>query len=280
MKAFARRCHAAANRSCASAMIEGLETRRMLSAAPEAQITPLAAVPQIKVMPAASAKIMAGKTRHETVTIQNTAAASETEVVTITLAPSIDGTTACGSYSTPSMTRTLTIEGHSRASVRVPFVAPVTLAAGSYRTLATVQVGAETLTAAAPRMYTLTLPAVAVSTPDLVGDYAGLITGTHFSRGNLFADTATFSWETTDQTTSGMSGLFSVGTGQSAGTMNGSELSNGRIHFTLKSDDINYVVTGKVMHNGAMIKGHFSGKLTDNIFPAIDGQFRIFRQGT
>lgn len=278
IKSIARRFRASANCSRAMSLFEGLESRRMLSASPAT--TPSASVPQVHLMPAASAKLLSGKTSSQTVVIRNPNAETETQKVTITLAPSLDGTTACESYSTPTVTKTLTIKGHRSAHVKVPFIAPATMAAGKYCTLATVQLGASTMTIAAPSFYTLRLAPAVTTTPNLVGYYSGIITGTNYTRGNLMMDQATFSWDTTQQTTTCLNGVFSVGTGQTAGTMNGSELNTGKFRFTLMSDDIKYVVRGRVMNNGEMIKGSFRGKLAHNVFPWANGSFRIIRQAS
>jgi hypothetical protein len=255
-------------------MIESLEDRRLLSAAP------------VQLKAATPAKILAGNTGTDVVTIRNLTAASETEAVTITLAPSLDGTTAAGAYSSPSVSETLTLKAHGSASVKVPFVPPTTLAAGKYHTLATVEVGTNTFTATAPGAYTLTLPPGPTTTPSLIGHYSGLITATSGSSGGIFGGgthtthEATFIWQTTAQTDSSLTGLFAVGSQQTTGTMTGSENTSGVISYTLASADINYTILGKVTSNGSEITGTFKGSLVNNIFAKLNGHFKILLQSS
>src|SRR4051812_4760710 len=79
-----------ARRSCGSPMIEGLESRRLLSASPLAHLADARAASVVQLKPAAPAKISAGNTGTESVTIRNLGTESETEDVTITLVPSLD----------------------------------------------------------------------------------------------------------------------------------------------------------------------------------------------
>lgn len=279
MKSMTRRSRASANCSRASSMIEGLESRQLLSASLVTHPAPSTSAPLVHLMPA-SAKILAGKTSFQTVVIRNPGSEHVTQAVAITLAPSVDGLSACESYSTPGVTKTLTIKGHGSARVKVPFIVPATLGAGKYCTLATVRLGASTITVAAPSSYTLRVSPALTTTPNLVGYYTGVIKGTSYSHGNLMLDEATFSWDTTQQTTSCLNGYFAVGTGGTAGTMNGSELTSGKIRFTFKSAYMNYVVSGRVMHDGGMIKGSFRGKFAENVFPWVNGSFKIVRQAS
>ncbi len=261
-----------------SSVIEVLEGRQLLSATAVANLAPVNCVPQVEVSPAARSRVMAGKTRSEVVKIRNTSAQRLTEQVTITLAPSTDGTSACGCYSTPSVTRTLSIRAHGSASVRIPFIAPTTLATGKYQTVATVQVGATTIRAAATRSYSLVLPPAPLATSNLVGSYFGIISGSSTSHGNVMDSQATFSWNTTEQTTDHLSGVFSVGTGLVIGTMTGQELDNSRIHFTLKSDHLKYEITGRLLPDGVTIKGTFQGTVAKTLFTGVEGTFKITRQ--
>ncbi len=263
-----------------SGMIEALESRRLLSVSPVTHLAPSALAAAITLKPATPAKILAGRTGFETVTIRNSSAASETQDISITLAPSLDGTTAAGSYSTPGVTETLTIKAHGSATVKVPFIPPATLAAGRYRTLAYVQVGFSTTLATAPGAYTLVLPPGSTTTPSLIGHYAGLILATSSTGGAHGTHSAGFGWETTDQTDSTLTGLFAVGSGQAAGVMTGAELTTGVIQFTFTSDDITYTIKGKVTPDGSRISGTFKGVLLNNIFKKLNGNFRLSRQAS
>ncbi len=260
-----------------TARIEGLEGRRLLSAAP----------PVVQLKAVTPGKILAGNTGYETVIVHNPTTAPVTESVTVTLAPSLDGATAAGAYAAATTTQTVTIAKHGAAKVKVPFVPPTTLAAGKYHTLATVVAGADTVSAVAPGTYTLTLPPAPTITPSLVGDYSGLIKSTtSTSTGFLGTGTntrvkeATFIWQTTAQTLTGLTGLFAVGSGQTTTTMTGSELTTGAITYTLTSADINYTIKGKVTADGGVITGTFKGTLVNNIFSTLNGTFKLTRQTT
>jgi hypothetical protein len=257
-----------ARKSHLSSMIEGLESRQLLSASP------------VLLKPVTPNKITAGNTGTEVVTIKNPTKASVTESVTITLAPSLNGHTAAGSYSSPSVTESLTIGAHGSAKVTVPFVPPNTLVSGKYHTLATVQIGADTFHAAAPGLYTLTVPPVPTTTPSLIGHYTGLIkiTGSVGDHGATITKEAGFIWQTTSQTTTGLTGLFVVGIGQFTGTMTGSEFLNGTFSFALASPDINYTVSGKVLNNGGELTGAFHGTFINNLFKKINGNFKLTLQ--
>jgi hypothetical protein len=255
-------------------MIETLEDRQLLSAAP------------VQLKPVTPAKILAGNTGSDVVTIRNLTAASETEAVTITLAPSLNGTTAAGAYSSPSVTETLTLKAHGSASVKVPFIPPTTLVAGKYHTLATVDFGGNTITATAPGTYTLTLPPGPTTTPSLIGHYSGLITATSSSGGGIFGGgshtthEATFIWQTTAQTESSLTGLFAVGSGQTTGTMTGSETTTGTFSYALASANINYTIAGKVLDGGSELTGAFKGTLVNNIFARLNGHFKLLLQSS
>ena len=261
-----------ASRSGAS-VFEMLEDRRLLSASP------------VQLKAVSPGKILAGNTGTEAVVVHNLTADPLTESVTVSLAPSLDGTTAAGAYSTPAVTETLTLAKHGSATVKVPFIPPTTLAAGKYHTLATVVLGTDTITATAPGVYTLTLPPAPTITPTLVGHYTGLIKSTTSTSTGLFGTgtntrvkVASFIWQTTSQTLTGLTGLFAVGSQQTTGTMTGSELNTGAIDYTLASADINYTIKGKVTANGQIITGTFKGTLVDNIFSTLNGSFKLTLQ--
>src|SRR6185312_14304661 len=187
-------------------MIESLESRRLLSAS---------ALP-FSLAAASPKKILAGATGNEQVTIKNLSTTAATETVTITLAPSLDGTTAAGAYSSPAVTQSVTLKPHGTAKIKVPFIPPTTLVAGKYHTLATVQIDSDTFNATAPGTYTLTLPPGPSITPSLIGHYSGLITATSSSGGGIFGGgshtvkQATFIWFTTAQDLNGLTGQFNV----------------------------------------------------------------------
>jgi len=264
-----------------------LESRRFLSASPVSHVAPLASASPVQLKPAAPAKILAGKTGTESVTIRNLGSSAETEDVTITLAPSLDGTTAAGAYDAGSgtVTQSITLKPHGSMTIKVPFIPPTTLAAGKYHTLATVQLSGQTITATAPGTYTLTLPPGPTITPSLIGRYNGLITATSSSGGGIFGGgshtvkQATFIWLTTAQDLTSLTGQFAVGSGQTVGSMTGGETTTGTFSYTLVSDNINYVITGKVTPDGSTLKGTFKGTLVNNIFAKLNGNFKITRQG-
>lgn len=274
----------APRRSCGSPMIEGLESRCLLSASPLAHFAATKAASVVQLKPAAPAKITAGSTGTESVTIRNLGTESETEDVTITLAPSLNGTTPAGAYTSPPVTQSVTLKPHGSATIKVPFVPPDTLVGGKYHTLATVVVGGTTYNATAPGTYTLVVPPGPTTTPSLIGHYSGLITATSSSGGGIFGGgshtvkQATFIWFTTAQDLNGLTGQFNVGSGQTTGTMTGSETTTGTFTYTLASDNINYVIAGKVTPDGKTLKGTFKGTLVNNIFAKLNGNFKITLQ--
>ena len=241
-------------------LIEPLEDRLFLSASP------------VTFKPVTPAKITAGNTGTEQVTIHNPTAASETESVAITLAPSLNGSTAAGSYSSPGVSEMLTIKAHGSAAVKVPFVPTSPLVGGKYHTLVSVQLGSNTYTGAAPGTYTLIIPPNPTTTPSLIGRFSGLITANPSS--NL-THQATFIWQTTGQTLTSLTGTFSVGSQQETGTMTGSELTTGAISYHFSSSLINYTITGTVSTDGSTITGKFKGTLVSNIFKNLSGRFKI-----
>jgi hypothetical protein len=261
---LARKSGVVARGSFRSPMIEGLERRELLSASP------------VLLKPVTPNKITAGNTGTEIVTIKNPTKASVTESVTVTLAPSLNGKTAAGVYSSPSVTESLTINANKSATISVPFVPPNTLVSGKYHTLATVQIGASTFHAAAPGLYTLTVPPTPTTTPSLIGHYAGLAraSGGISNGGHITKDFGVI-WETTAQTDTTLSGTFVVGVQQVTGTMTGSEFVNGTFSYTLASADINYIVTGKVLNNGAKLTGTIHGTFVNNLFKKVNGSFTM-----
>jgi hypothetical protein len=260
-----------------------------------AHLAPAVAVtPQLVTLHAATpGKILAGgKAGTEVVTVHNYGTIAETETVTITLAPSLDGVNPAGSYSTPGVTETVTIKKHGSASIKVPFVPPITLIAGKYHTLATVSFNQSTTTLTAPGTYTLTLPPLPTTAPTLIGRWVGLIIATSSESTGFFGGgtsttvhEASMIWETTAQNLTSLTGLFAVGdqnaslNGDSNNlSMQGYELTNGVIHFTLTSDNINYKMDGKVTNNGTKITGLFKGTLVNNIFKNLGGKFTLNMQ--
>jgi hypothetical protein len=258
-------------------LIEGLENRQLMSAAVH---------PLVTLSPASPGKILAGgKLGYDTVTVHNYTTAAVTESVTILLQPSLNGVTAAGSYSTPSVTDTLTIKKNGKASVKVPFLPPITLTAGKYHTLATVDVAGSSQTLTAPGTYTLTIPPQPTTTPSLIGKYSGLIVATSSTRTGLFGGgtststkAVTFIWQTNAQDDSSLSGTFAVGEQQEVGTMEGYELTNGVVHYTFASALINYTMDGKVSANGTVITGKWKGTLVNNLFSSLGGNFKITEQ--
>ena len=246
-------------------LIEPLESRLFLSASP------------VSLKPVTPAKITAGNTGTEQVTIHNTTTASETEAVTITLAPSLNGSTAAGSYSSPGVSEMLTIKAHGSATVKVPFVPTAALAAGKYHTLVSAQLGGSTFSGTAPGTYTLIIPPAPTTTPSLIGRFSGLITA---NPGANLTHEATFIWQTTGQTLTSLTGTFSVGSQQETGTMTGSELTTGAISYHFSSSLINYTITGTVSPDGSTITGKFKGMLVNNIFKNLSGRFKITMQTT
>jgi hypothetical protein len=159
--------------------------------------------------------------------------------------------------------------------VKVPFVPTDTLAAGKYHTLASVQLGGSTFSGKAPGTYTLIIPPAATTTPSLIGRFSGLITANP-SAG--LTHEATFIWQTTGQTLTSLTGLFSVGSQQENGAMTGSELTTGAISYHFSSSLINYTITGTVSPDGSTITGKFKGTLVNNIFKNLSGRFKITQQ--
>ncbi len=233
-------------------------------------------------------KVLAGNTAYETVTVHNPTAATLTEGVTVTLAPSLDGVTAAGAYDPmPANTEMVTIKKHGAAKVKVAFVPPDTLAAGKYHTLVTVTAGADTVSGVAPGTFKLTLPPAPTTTPSLVGHYVGLIKSTTSTSTGLFGTgtntrvkEASFIWQTTGQTLTTLTGLFAVGDGQTTGTMTGSEVTTGTFTYTLASADINYTIKGKFSPDGTTLTGTFKGTLVNNIFSTLNGTFKLVRQAS
>jgi hypothetical protein len=278
-------------RSAHSSMIEGLESRQLLSAT-VAHLAPLAAKvkappPLVQLSAVGPKKILAGsKPGTETVTVHNYTTAAVTEEVIITIAPSLDGVTAAGSFGIAPVDETVTIKKKGTLKIKVPFVPPITLEAGKYFTLATVSVGGTVVNATAPGTYTLTLPPMPTTTPSLIGHYQGLITAiksqsTGFFGGGTSTTIHQLSiiWETTGQDLTSLTGLFAVGDQNSDNnTMEGYELTNGVIHYTLASTDINYTLDGKVSANGATITGKIKAVLVNNLFKTIGGTFKMTLQ--
>jgi len=266
-----RRC-VGARTSRGLAMIESLESRQLLSAAP------------ITVSAASPGKILAGTTTGKvTVTVRNLTATPVTEDVTITLAPSLDGTTPAGTYDSPSITESLTLKKHGAAHIKVPFTLPATtlLFNGKYRTIATVELDANIITVTAPGAFKLTVPPAPTTSPSLVGHYFGLIaadSGT--SGGGHISHQASFDWMTTSQTLDSLTGTFGVGDQQTTGTMTGSENTGGTIQFTLASANINYTLTGTVSADGTLISGKILGTFVNNIFAKLKGRFHLALQPT
>ena len=256
-------------------MFESLEDRRLMSAAPLTLARPT------------PAKILAGSTGYQTVTVRNLSATPVTETVAVHLAPSLDGTTPVGAYASPDVTQSVTLKPHASAKLKVAFVPPGTLAAGAYHTLATVTVDGAATTLAAPGTYTLKLPPGPTVTPGLVGHYSGLIyssetthSGTFNGGKNTRVKEASFIWQTTDQTLTALTGLFAVGSGQETATMTGGEDTTGAVTYTLTTPTINYTLKGKVTPDGSVIKGTFRGTLVNNIFANLNGTFKLTRQAS
>jgi hypothetical protein len=265
---FSRRTIAAHSAS-GSSIIETLESRRLMSASP------------IHVSTVTPGKILAPNTGHVKVTIQNTTAVAETETATITLAPSLNGHTASGAYTSAPVTETLTIKAHGSATVTVPFTPPVTLAQGKYHTLATVNLGGTVYTATAPGTYTLTIPPIATTTPSLIGHYTGQARGAEGTgSGGTVTHAFGFIWQTTSQTTTGLTGTFTIGDQSFTGTMTGSEFNTGAVDFTLTSPDINYTIKGTVSADGSTITGKITGLLVNNLFKHVFGHFQLSRQAS
>jgi len=264
-----------ARRSHRVAMIESLEGRQLLSSSLPVQFKPVA-----------PGKILAGKTGTETVIISNATTETETEDVTVTLAPSLDGTTVAGTFDSQGASQSVTLKPHGKATIKVPFVPSTTNAAGKYHTLVTVVLGGNTYNGTAPGTYTLTVPPGPTITPSLIGHYSGLITATSTSGGNIFGGggsthikQATFIWFTNAQDLTSLSGTFAVGSQQENGvTMTGGETTTGTFTYTLTSDLINYTITGKLTPDGNTLKGKFVGTLVNNIFTKMNGNFKIVRQ--
>jgi hypothetical protein len=263
------------------AMIEPLEGRQLLSAAPVLHTAAAKLPPLVSLSPATPGKILAGnKPGYETVTVRNLTTAIETESVTITLAPSLDGVNPAGTYSTPSVTQTVTIKKKGSIKIRVPFIPPITLAAGKYKTLATVDVGGTIVNATAPGAYTLTLPPLPTTTPSLIGRFTGLVTATSSQSTGFFGGGTSTTihqvsiiWQTTAQDLTSLTGIFAVGDQQTAGVMTGYELNNGKVHYTLTSPLITYTMDGTIVNKGGVLKinGLFKGTLVNNIFKTIGG---------
>ena len=254
-------------------MIEGLESRQLLSAVP----------PLVQLSPVSPGKILAGnKPGTEVVTIHNLTAVAETIPVIVTVAPSLDGVNADGTY-TATVSETLTIKKHGVAKVKVAFVPPITLTPGKYYTLVTANVGGTPFSGVAPKTYTLTLPPLPTTTPSLIGHYVGLVTAINSQSTGFFGGGTSTTvhqisliWETNAQTLTSLSGLFAIGDQQvDDGTQEGYELTNGVIHYTLASPDINYTLDAKVSANGQTITGKLKATLVDNIFKTIGGTFKL-----
>jgi len=257
----------AAHSANGSTMIEALESRRLLSGS------------LIHLSPVTPGKILAPNTGDVKVTIKNATAAAETEAVTITLAPSLNGTTASGAYSSAPVAETLTIKAHGSTTVEVPFTPPITLAQGKYHTLATVNLGGTVYTATAPGTYTLTVPPVATTTPSLIGDYTGQARGAEGAgNGGTVTHAFGFIWQTTSQTLTGLTGTFTIGDVSFTGTMTGGEYATGAVDYTLASPEINYTVKGTVSADGSTITGKITGLLVNNLFKHVFGHFQLSRQ--
>ena len=178
-----------------------------------------------------------------------------------------------------SVAETLTIKKHGGEGQGSVWWPPTTLSIGSYFTLATVVVGTDTVNATAPGTYKLTLPPAPTTTPSLIGHYFGLVHGsTTLGNGGTINHVATIIWQTTAQDLTSLTGTFSVGAGQTAGTMIGSENTTGAIQYALTSDTINYTFKGKVSPDGSTITGVIHGTLVNNIFKRIDGHVKLTLQ--
>jgi hypothetical protein len=251
----------------ASSLVESLEDRRLLSAAP------------FQLKPVAPTKILAGNTASETVVIHNLTASAVTEAVNITLAPSLNGSTPAGAYSTPGVSETITLKAHGSATVKVPFVPPTTLTSGKYHTLATVAIGdAAPTTLLAPGTYTLTVPPAVTTTPSLVGTYKGIIKQTIAGSGKSYTHEAGFIWDDTAQTPGSLTGTFTVGTATDSGTMTGSENTTGAVTFTFTASDMTYTVVGKVSADGSSIIGTIKGTFVNNLWARLNGKFTLARE--
>jgi hypothetical protein len=248
----------------APSIVESLEDRRMLSAAP------------FQLKPVAPTKILAGNTGTESVVIHNLTTAAVTEEVDITLAPSLNGSTAAGAYSTPGISETITLKAHGSATIKVPFVPPTTLTSGKYHTLATVTLGdAAPTTLVAPGTYTLTVPPAVTTTPSLVGIYKGLIKQTIGGGGKSYVHEAGFIWNNTAQTPGSLTGTYTVGTATDTGTMTGSENTTGAVTFTFTASDMTYTVVGKVSADGSSIIGTIKGTFVNNLWARLNGKFTL-----
>lgn len=269
-------------KTLSTAMIEGLENRQMMSAT----------IPVVTLHAVSPGKILAGnKPGYEVVTIRNPAVTAVTEEVTVSIAPSLDGVTAAGTYATTPIDETITLKKHGGLNIKIPFVPPVTLAAGKYYTLVTTDVAGTATTTVAPKMFTLTLPPLPTTTPSLIGDFSGIIESYKSTTNGvgLFGHTTstsikilTFNWNTTAQDTGSLTGLFAVGAQQSTGTMVGTELTNGVISYSFTSDLIDYTLTGKIttVKGVQTLSGSIKSTLVGNLFSSLNGKFKIARQPT
>jgi len=251
-------------------VIETLEGRQLLSSTLPVQFKPVT-----------PAKILAGTTGNETIVVSNPTSEAETEDVTVTLSPSLDGTNVAGTFVSQGLTQSVTLNPHGKVTLKVPFVPSTSNVAGKYHTLVSVTVGSNTYTGTAPGTYTLTVPPAPTTTPSLIGHYSGLITGKSTSGGGIFGGgsttvkKATFIWFTNAQDLQSLSGLFAVGSQQVNGTMTGQENTNGTFTYTLASDLINYTITGKYTPDGSTLTGTFKGTFVNNIFAKLTGKFKI-----
>ena len=259
------------NRSCRAAhtpaKIEGLEGRRLLSASPVhlGAVTP--------------AKISAGATGYETVTIRNATAAAVTESVTVSLTPSLDGTTAVGAVRVPGADRHC-VDQEARVGQGEGAVRPGRAAdqrqvlhpchGGRRRHHLRRQGAGPVHTGRTARRHDDPEP----GRPLLRHRHGSAGTGNGGSVTHEFG----FIWQTTAQTPDSLSGTFYVGNGNATGTMTGQESTDGSVTYTLTSADINYTLKGKVTPDGSAITGTIHGTLVNNLFKRIDGKFTLTRQ--
>jgi hypothetical protein len=270
--------HGAGVRS--GAMIEGLENRTMMSISPAATTLPATFG---KVTPAT---IQPFKSGVQPVTLHNPGASSLSETVTVTLKPSLDGTTSAGSYSNAPFTQAVTLKPHGSQTVKVPFTPPTSgLSSGKYRNLINVVfvngpvsnengVSSGTFTYKAP-------PGPTVS-PSLVGKYTGKINvSATTGGGGTLTHILGVIWDISSQTLTDLTGTVTVGDVTESGTFTGFETTTGTFNFSFASVDGKITFTwsnGKVIRGGAELTAKSVGTLSpDNLFPHMNGTLKLFK---
>ena len=263
------------------AMIEGLEGRRMLSISPAAAVLPATFG---KVTPAT---ILPFKNGTQPVTLHNIGSTTTSETVTITVTPSLSGTTPAGTYVSNPFTKTVTLKPHGSVIVKVPFTPPTTgLSSGKYHNLVDV-VFANGLPIAGENgvstgTFTYKAPPGPTVTPSLIGRYTGKINVSgDGGNGGTITHILGVIWDISSQTLTNAVGTVTVGDVTESGTFTGFETTTGTFNYSFASADGQITFTwsnGKVINNGASLTAKSVGTLSAaNLFPHMNGTLKLIR---